>query len=142
MYTKQVVLALSILYCGTACAIMESEYKEPIHLEPAAKKQYVLEYHTPELFLADFLNTAYHKEKPIKYWASQLILFFQRDPKLKEFCRELARAVPSRDAMRIALVFIVHQHCFPMDIKCVILKDIKKVWHALEARCKCELAKK
>lgn len=142
MYRKMAVIMLSALSSSAAWALEEKEQADVVTVDQAAKKAYVLEYEKPEHFLNDFLNVCCRKDKPIKYWASQLILFFQRDPKLKEFCRELARAVPSRDPMRIGMVFITYQHCFAPEMKCVILKDIKKVWNALEARCKCELGKK
>lgn len=107
-------------------------------------KKYKLDYEKPEEFLVDFLNVNCHRDKPIKYWATQLLLFFSHTPSLKEFCRELARAVPSRDSMRIGSVFLMYQHCFSREIRNLIIKDLKKVWAALEVRCacNCDAAKK
>lgn len=107
-----------------------------------SKKKITLDYQRPEEFLADFLNTSCHRDKPVKYWAAQLILFFQQDPALKTFCRELARATASKDPMRIGCVFLRHQHTFAASIKNPVMRDLKKIWSALEARCACDCPRK
>ena len=86
------------------------------------KKTYTLDYVKPEHFLADFTNLSCHRDKPIKYWATQLLLFFGQNKELKEFARDLARAVPCRDPIRIGTVFLTYQHCFAPEFRGLIIE--------------------
>lgn len=65
--------------------------------EPAETKQpqnpkLIPEYHDPIHFMADFLDADHKKkDKPLKYWALQLVLLLKNDPKLIDFCRKIQK---------------------------------------------------
>lgn len=51
--------------------------------------KFVQEYSDPILFMSDFLNVKVKPEKPLKYWALQLVLLMRKIPKLHNFCKKI-----------------------------------------------------
>ncbi len=108
-----------------------------VSAEKAQRTKYVLEYKTPEAFLDDFMDLSKKPDQPIKYWAAQLIIFFQSDPQLKPFCFDLAKIVRYKNPRRIGYVFLAHQHLFSQELQQITRgRDYKKIWTALETRTK------
>jgi hypothetical protein len=123
-------------FCWGILIFVCSGIQATFDTQEAHKPTYVLEYEKPAFFMNDFKNLSKKPEKPLKYWAAQLILFLQSDPKLKPFCFELAKIIRTKNPLRIGFVFLAHQHLFTHDLQDLVLLDFKNVWHALETRAK------
>ncbi len=57
-----------------------------------------LDYSDPIAFMSDFLDTSKKPEKPLKYWALQLVLLLKNDPRLIDFCHKIKNITTDRNA--------------------------------------------
>ncbi len=87
--------------------------------------------------MADFLDVTKKPDEKIQYWARQFLILFQKDPKLKDFCKELAQAVRFKNVNRIGSAFILYKDKFSQELRAQLLcRGLPFVKKALEERVK------
>lgn len=121
---------------GMVCCALNVGLQAIEATEETPRTKYVLDYKKPEAFMEDFKDLSKKPDQPLRYWAAQLIMFLQADPKLKPFCFDFAKVIRYKNPLRIGYVFLAHQHLFSQGLQDLVLKDFNRVWSALETRSK------
>ncbi|MBA2306756.1 hypothetical protein H0W26_01325 [Candidatus Dependentiae bacterium] len=129
------------LLCGGATLIKASGVELPnggnaqgTSQQDAPKGQ---DYTNPTDLMKDFLDVTKRPDEKIQYWARQFLFLFQKDPKLKEFCKELAQAVRFKNSTRIGTTFLLYKEKFSKELQTELLsKGIPLIKKVLEERVK------
>ena len=109
------------------------------------KQKVTLDYKDPIHFMTDFLDASKKPEKPLKYWAMQLLLLLKGNDKLKNFCQDIGKIAKNPDAnaetraTKINNIFIdaYLQNLFSEGLsKFILNKGLKNVKDAVKFRAK------
>lgn len=108
----------------------------------AQKPKFVSEFETPTEFMEAFLDVSKKPEKSFIWWAAQLIVLCQKDPRLKKFSVLLAKAAkgnpdePKINRAKVASeLFIQYQMLFSQELQHYIHKaGLQKVFAAMKRR--------
>jgi hypothetical protein len=109
----------------------------------AQKPKFVSEFETPTEFMEAFVDVSKKPEKSFIWWAYQLIVLCQKDPRLKKFSALLAKAAkgnpdePKINRAKVASeLFIQYQMLFSQELQHYILHKagLQKVFAAMKKR--------
>lgn len=96
------------------------------------------DYHDVVALMKDFTDTQKKADKPITYWAQQLYILLDKDPKLAEFRRKIIPTARIQDPVKrtkgIKDLFLQFQSKFSPAMKDLILQNFAKVKLAVEKR--------
>ena len=136
---KQVGLLLLVcMPCGFSKATVDSHtVPSSQQTSPSKEGERNQDYTNPTELMRDFLDVTKKPDAKLQYWARQFLLLFQKDPKLKDFCKELAQAVHYKNANRIGTAFIMYQDKFSQELRTQLLsRGLPVVKKALQERVK------
>ncbi|MBA3751344.1 hypothetical protein H0X06_00890 [Candidatus Dependentiae bacterium] len=109
----------------------------PTKPTPPTDPRRVQDYTSPIELMEDFLDVTRKPNQPLQYWANQFILIFHKEAKLREFCKELAKAVPYKNANRISQLFLFYKKNFSPELTAHLqTKGLPFIRNVFEVRAK------
>lgn len=111
--------------------------------ESKAKPGFVQDYEDPIQFMTDFLDTAKKPDKPLKYWALQLVLLLRTNARLSGFCHKIKNIALSKElnadqrtkSINGAFIEAYTQQLFSEELsRFIFSKGLSKVKDAIQKR--------
>jgi hypothetical protein len=139
--TTQLVNHLSVLLLLSVVTAQATTPEAQPHNHPAGQEQpgpIQADYTDVVALMKDFTDTQKKADKPITYWAQQLYILLDKDPKLAEFRRKIIPTARIHDPVKrtkgIKDLFLQFQSKFSPAMKDLILQNFAKVKLAVEKR--------
>ncbi len=134
-----------LVFCSAVCLLTPSigAMQDPTpENNQAQRPKLVLEFETPTQYMEAFMDPSKKPEKSFIWWAAQMILLCQQDPKLKRFSVLLGQAAKGNPdepkinrATVVSKLFLQYQSFFSQELQNYILKvGLQNVLAAMKRR--------
>lgn len=140
MKTTTQLVHLSVLLLLSVAAAQAAHEGHPHNPAAGQEQPAPVQADYPDLvtLMKDFTDTQKKADKPITYWAQQLYILLDKDPKLAEFRRKIIPTARIQDPVKrtkgIKDLFLQFQSKFSPAMKDLILQNFAKVKLAVEKR--------
>lgn len=142
MYIRYFSFAFLLVPCMILAETTVHE-SDAIPAAESKKSGFVQEYQDAIEFMTDFLDTAKKPEKPLKYWALQLVLLLRTNARLSGFCHKIKNIALNKEmnleqrtkSINGAFIEAYTQQLFSEELsRFIFSKGLSKVKDAIQKR--------